>query len=105
MAKGSSPAVAWLDGDTIQVQARDGTWLSVRYIGVDAPELAQPGRGVDCWAPESTLRNRELLLGETVSLERDVSDVDRYGRALRYVWRGDDLVQDILAREGSVRAY
>jgi len=94
-----------LDGDTIQVQARDGTWLSVRYIGVDAPELAQPGRGVDCWGPEATLRNRELLLGETVYLERDVSDVDRYGRALRYVWRGDDLVQEILAREGSVRAY
>jgi hypothetical protein len=44
-------------------------------------------------------------MGARVYLERDVSDVDRYGRLLRYVWVGDRLVQEALLSDGQVRAY
>jgi micrococcal nuclease len=37
-----------------------------------------------------------LVLGQTVCLEKDVSETDRYGRLLRYVWLGNGR----MVREG-----
>jgi micrococcal nuclease len=67
-----------LDGDTILVSL-DGIVKSVRYIGIDSPE-----RG-DAASTAATLGNIELVFGEEVTLIRDVSDLDRYDRLLRYV--------------------
>lgn len=78
--------VRTVDGDTIEVQAVRGPRLpspTVRLIGVDTPEIS--GR-TEPYGPEAARFTRERLLGRTVWLERDVSDTDRYGRALRYVW-------------------
>ena len=35
---------------------------------------------------EATLFTTKNLLGKTVYLEKDVSETDRYGRLLRYIW-------------------
>lgn len=94
-----------IDGDTIRVQAANGALWTVRYAGIDAPEMAHPARGVDCWSGEAAQRNRELVYGVGVYLERDTSDVDRYGRLLRYAWLGDELVEAILLAGGHARAY
>lgn len=102
---GEAEVVDVIDGDTIDVQLADGSIHRVRYIGIDAPETDHPTRGVDCFGPEASARNRELALGATVYLEREVSDVDRFGRLLRHVWVGDEVVSEILLAEGSVRAY
>lgn len=69
------------DGDTIDVVIGDRT-LTVRYIGVDAPEMNAP-----CYA-EATQFNSYLVQsqGRVVYLERDTSETDVYGRLLRYVW-------------------
>ncbi|HXG40597.1 MAG TPA: thermonuclease family protein [Candidatus Limnocylindrales bacterium] len=71
-----------IDGDTIEV-ALDGATARVRYIGIDTPEVS--GR-LEPLGPEATEANRRLVDGRTVVLERDVSETDRYGRLLRYVW-------------------
>jgi len=94
-----------VDGDTIDVQLADGSTYRVRYIGIDTPETVAPGRPVQCWGPEASTRNRELVLGQLVSLERDTSETDRFGRLVRYVWLGDELVETILLTEGQARAY
>ncbi len=78
--------VAVVDGDTIDVQLDGGTVERLRYIGVDTPETVHPRRGVDCYGPEASSRNHELVEGRRVLLEKDISERDRYGRLLRYVW-------------------
>lgn len=82
-----------IDADTIEVQI-EGRAFRVRYLGMDAPEPAE-------WlGPEAAEVNRQLLAGGTVLLERDATDVDPYGRLLRYVWAGDLLVNAELVRLG-----
>jgi micrococcal nuclease len=97
-----------VDGDTIIVRIDDRE-ERVRYIGVNAPELASVERGVDaeCGALEAALANRELVEGRSVALERDVTDRDRFGRLLRHVWVDLDgwrLVTEALVESGAIRA-
>lgn len=80
-----------IDGDTIVLE----TGETVRYIGIDAPET----RG-DCFAAESTNKNKELVLGKKVRLEKDVSETDRYKRLLRYIYVDNIFINDYLVRQG-----
>jgi len=83
-----------IDGDTIEVLMEDGRTEKVRYIGVDTPERGRP------FYHEATDFNRKLVGGREVVLVRDVSERDRYGRLLRYVYVGDVFVNAELVREG-----
>ena len=41
------------------------------------------------------------MAGKTISLEKDVSDTDRFGRLLRYVWLDESImVNAVLVEEG-----
>lgn len=70
------------DGDTIEVRL-GGREYRLRYIGVDTPEREEP------FYREALDFNRELVDGQTVILVKDVSETDRYGRLLRYVYLPD----------------
>ena len=82
-----------IDGDTIEVDI-SGTIYRVRYIGVDTPEFGELG------ADEATEANRQLVEGETVWLEKDVSETDKYKRLLRYVYVDDTFVNAELVKQG-----
>ena len=83
-----------VDGDTIRVSI-DGEVHSLRYIGVDTPELDEQA------GAEARAANAELVSGQTVYLEKDVSDTDQYDRLLRYVFLADGtLVNAELVRQG-----
>ncbi|MGQ9793005.1 MAG: thermonuclease family protein, partial [Anaerolineae bacterium] len=87
------PVVEVVDGDTIKVKI-GGRVYRVRYIGIDTPELAE-------WmGPEAKVKNAELVVGKIVGLEKDISETDRYGRLLRYVWAGEIMVNAELVRLG-----
>lgn len=74
-----------VDGDTIVVRiGRDSE--RVRYIGMDTPETVRPGTPVQWMGPEASAANKRLVNGQTVTLEKDVSERDQYGRLLRDVW-------------------
>lgn len=88
-----------IDGDTIEVDI-DGKSYKVRYIGIDTPETVHPTRGEEPYGREACAKNRELVEGKVVRLEKDVSETDKYGRLLRYVWVGDLLVNAELVRLG-----
>lgn len=92
-----------VDGDTIDVEVA-GAEYTVRYIGVNTPETVDPRRGVECFGPEASAFNKQLVEGQTVGLEKDVSEVDQYGRLLRYVWVGSEMVNATLVREGYAQA-
>lgn len=89
-----------IDGDTIQLE--DGRKL--RYIGIDTPETVDPRRGVQCFGKEASEKNKELVLNKEVRLEKDVSETDRYGRLLRYVYIGDTMINEQLVKEGFAKA-
>jgi micrococcal nuclease len=80
-----------VDGDTIVIDRGFGE-ERLRYIGVDTPETVAPGSPVEWMGPEASAANKALVEGREVVLERDVSEVDRFGRLLRYVWLQDGSV-------------
>ena len=44
--------------------------------------------------------NAQLLAGKKVRLEKDITDKDKYGRLLRYVYVGDIFVNAEMVRQG-----
>jgi micrococcal nuclease len=78
-----------VDGDTIIVRLGSQD-MRLRYIGIDTPETVRPGHPVEWLGPEASEANRRLVEGRTAVLEKDVSETDRFGRLLRYVWLRDD---------------
>jgi len=85
-----------IDGDTIEIEGG----VKVRYIGIDTPESVDPRRTVECFGKEAAAKNKMLVEGKDVRLAKDVSEIDRFGRLLRYVYIGDILVNDFLVRNG-----
>jgi micrococcal nuclease len=82
-----------IDGDTIEVSL-GGRTERVRYIGMNTPEADEPCGG------EATEANSVFVAGRTVTLESDVSDRDRYGRLLRYVYVDGLMVNERLVEDG-----
>lgn len=89
-----------IDGDTIEVRNERGVTHRVRYIGIDTPEMKYETNTPECLAVEATERNRELVLNKTVTLKRDVSETDSYGRLLRYVTLDGRDVGERLLHDG-----
>lgn len=88
-----------ISGDTIEVTL-GGTRAIVQYLSVKAPPVT--GNTDDAGA-RALRRNRELVGGKQVVLERDVTDRNDQGQLVRYVWIGDQLINATLVREGYVR--
>ncbi|HSX57686.1 MAG TPA: thermonuclease family protein [Candidatus Saccharimonadales bacterium] len=88
-----------VDGDTIEISGGQ----KVRYIGMDTPETVDPRKTVQCYGKEASAKNKELVEGKKVKLVKDVSETDRYGRLLRYVYLGDNFINDTLVRQGFAR--
>ena len=95
-----------IDGDTIEIE----TGQKVRYIGIDTPETKHPKKPVQCFGEEAYRKNKTLVEGKRVRLVKDISEVDRYGRLLRYVFVDTEasptgiFVNDVLVREGFAHA-
>lgn len=89
-----------IDGDTIELN--DGR--RVRYIGINTPETVHPTKDVECYGPQATVRNRELVEGKTVELQSGEEDTDKYGRLLRYVHVDGRFVNALLVAEGYAHA-
>ena len=107
------------DGDTLRVSLPDGSDVSVRVLGIDAPEMKAPRPPGDatrtdappahaeCGAVQARDRARALLLGQEVELQQDPEQPaqDQYGRWLRYVSvQGQDLGAALLS-EGLVWVF
>ena len=84
-----------IDGDTIVIDTGD----HVRYIGMNTPELETS----QCYATEASEINKNLVLGKTVKLVKDVSETDKYERLLRIVYIGDQMIDDELVKDGSAK--
>jgi len=94
----SGKVVDVVDGDTIKVLLdEDGETYTVRYIGMDTPEYTTR---IEYYGSEAAVKNVELVMGKTVTLIKDVSETDRYGRLLRYVIADNIFVNYELVAQG-----
>lgn len=73
------------DGDTVKVLV-NGEVRKVRLIGVDTPETVHPSKPVEYYGMEASNFTKNSLNGKTVYLQKDISDTDKYGRYLYYIW-------------------
>lgn len=85
-----------VDGDTIEIEGGE----KVRYIGIDTPETVDPRKSVQCFGKEASDKNKELVEGKIVELEKDISNTDKYGRLLRYVRIDGAIINEVLVKEG-----
>lgn len=95
IAAETAKVIKVIDGDTITLDNNE----KVRLIGIDTPE-----RG-DCYYKEATLSLRNLVLNKQVTLEKDITNRDKYNRLLRYIYINDSLINDIQVRGGYAEAY
>ncbi len=84
-----------IDGDTVELA--DGR--HVRYLGIDTPESGE------YYAEEATAKNKDLVEGRAVELQRGKRDQDEYGRLLRYVYVDGIFVNAELVAQGYATAY
>ncbi len=84
----SANLIRVVDGDTIVCRLQNGELLTVRLIGIDAPESVHSDESKN--TPEGVLASdfmkTQLTEFQTIWLEYDKSKEDTYGRTLAYVW-------------------
>lgn len=86
-----------VDGDTIDVNI-NGIIYRVRYIGMNTPETNE------VCGNDATTANSALVANQSIRLMKDLSEVDRYGRLLGYVYVGDLFVNAELIKQGWAEA-
>jgi micrococcal nuclease len=84
-----------IDGDTFSVSGGE----IVRMMGINTPE-------VDQYFYEEAKEVLSLMIDKTgVFLERDISDTDKYGRLLRYVFAGELFVNLEMVKRGFANVF
>lgn len=84
-----------IDGDTI-VLSND---RKIRLIGINTPEQGM------YFFKEAREILEIMILGREVVLEKDISELDKYGRLLRYVYAGDLFINLEMVARGFANAY
>ncbi len=104
-----------IDGDTIILsagagaKAPDGTPLqgvTVRLIGINAPEIEHQGNAAECWSSEASQGLRNAVLGPDLELEYGDELRDIYGRILAYVrLPSGDVANELMVSQGHARSF
>lgn len=83
-----------IDGDTIAIDN-----FKIRLSGIDAPEKDE------CYYKEAKEEVTKLLANQTIYLERDKTNIDKYNRLLRYVYLDGANINSHLVQEGFAKVY
>lgn len=106
-----------VDGDTVTILVTErvdgpgaggtavGAEYDVRLLGIDTPESVDPRSPVECFGREASGATSALLHEAEVVMVKDVEDVDRYERLLRYVYTGAEMANARLVVNGYAHAY
>lgn len=89
-----------IDGDTIQLD----TGETVKYLGIEAPQLQTKDGGTEFYAKEALKYNKRLVFLKKVRLEFDHDKKDPQGRLLAYVFVKNLFVNAELVKLGYARA-
>jgi micrococcal nuclease len=94
-----------VDGDTVLVDRGQGNEY-LRMIGIDAPESVHPDPNKNSEEGRRSAAFLQSLLKNVtiVYITKDVSETDKYGRLLRYVWLVKPREDTTEIRSGMVNA-
>ena len=106
-----SPTVSLLvtrviDGDTFtgrvtsSIDSMFSELVTVRLIGVNAPETVDPKKKPEPYGKEASDHLRALIENKNIELQFDATRTDVYGRWLGYVLLNGSLIQEDLLRKG-----
>ncbi len=84
-----------IDGDTLTLESQQ----KVRLSGINTPETGE------CYYEEAKQRLTTLVLNKEIFLERDVTDIDKYNRLLRYIHIDNISVNFLLVEESYAKVY
>ncbi|MGF7535441.1 thermonuclease family protein [Bacillus mexicanus] len=95
--------ISVIDGDTIKVSINNKE-EKVRFLLVDTPETVSPRVGVQPFGKKASNYTKSMLKkGTEVQIEKDVSERDKYGRLLAYVYVNGQMINKLLLKEGLAR--
>ncbi|MEC0230927.1 thermonuclease family protein [Paenibacillus alba] len=95
-----------VDGDTMKVSFTEAGKVkeeTIRLLLVDTPESVAPDKPVQPFALEASKYAKDMLTNKDVKLELDVSERDKYGRLLCYLYIGDKMFNEMLLENGYAR--
>jgi len=87
-----------IDGDTLDFD-QNGETIRVRMSGINTPETGE------CYYQEAKDKLKELTLNKFIFIEQDITNIDKYGRSLRYVYVDDLFVNSYLVENGYAKVY
>lgn len=89
-----STVLSVVDGDTFVIESEN----VVRLIGIDAPELSEPG------GEEAREYLSSLILNKKIILKPGKTNKDAYGRLLRYAYLDETCINETMIKEGYAEA-
>lgn len=95
-----------IDGDTVRLE----NGQSLRYIGIDTPEIKIKQNGRFSYKPQpfaidAKKLNEKLVKNKFVRVEFDVEKTDKYKRLLGYCFIANTLINAKLVEEGFATTY
>jgi micrococcal nuclease len=97
------PVTQVVDGDTIKVLI-NGEEETIRLLLIDTPETVHPNKPIQPFGPEASAFVKQLLSEKRVLLELGISERDKYGRLLAYVYTAEgEMVNKLLLKNGLAR--
>lgn len=95
-----------IDGDTVRGRLKDtGEIVTVRLVGVDAPETARAQCAAERRAGLEAKAFTNQWLSQRGTLTLAAKGGDKYRRVLARVFRGDDDLSSALLAAGHARPY
>lgn len=89
-----------VDGDTIKLN----NGVTVRLIGIDAPESVHPDNSKN--VPAGTISSeflRDFIEGKDIQIEYDQERTDKYGRTLAYAYYNGVLIEETILSKGMAK--
>lgn len=91
-----------VDGDTMKILL-NGKEETIRLLLVDTPEVKHPRLGEQPFGKEASSFANETLKDGIFYIEVDVSERDKYGRLLCYLYKNDEMFNELLLENGLAR--
>ncbi len=85
-----------IDGDTVELANGE----RLRYNDIDTPETVHPSKPIECYGPEASAKNKELVEGKIILVELGNPKKDKYGRMLGYVYVNQLFINAELVKGG-----
>ncbi|MBR6504781.1 MAG: thermonuclease family protein [Clostridia bacterium] len=96
-----------VDGDTAKFNM-NGEQVTVRFLGINTKETVDPEIGEEAWGKEASDFTKEKLKNATkIELEFDnlAEQKDKYDRYLAWIWVDEELLQNLLVKNGLAENY